>query len=295
MPNPTLLRVLAMTALASIVTFAPLSASPLLDALKKMDHAKIVAAFAAGASANERLDPLGTTPIFVAIEARDLDAMKLLVERGADVNASTSAEVLSQAPLHVAAGQGYIEGVKFLLDHGARIEQLNLASYTPLAMAAAFGRVEALSLLIERGASLDSRNISGNTPLAVAAAAGHAGAVRALVAAGASETIKNNNGQTVYDVAFAAADLSPDTKAGILAALQERRSPGTTAASASASASMCTDIAPIAKQLFAANPRASPQVLAEALRQYQVLRGCIAPPQKTECSWVAGTWTCITR
>ena len=291
MPKPTLLRVLAMTALASSVTFAPLSASPLLDALKKMDHAKIVAAFAAGASANERLDPLGTTPIFVAIEARDLDAMKLLVERGADVNASTSAEALSQAPLHVAAGQGYIEGVKFLLDHGARIEQLNLFSYTPLAMAAAFGRVEALSLLIERGAALDSRNISGNTPLAVAAAAGHAGAVRALVAAGASETIKNNNGQTVYDVAFAAADLSPDTKAGILAALQERRSPGTTAAPAP----VCTDIAPIAKRLAATNPRASPQVLMEALRQYQVLRGCIAPPQKAECSWVAGTWTCITR
>ena len=78
----------------------------------------------AGVKADPQEDAKSTfSPLTIAAQLGEMDAVKLLVARGADVNKGAAAHPKSPddvtSPLAMAASEGQTEVVQFLLDHGA--------------------------------------------------------------------------------------------------------------------------------------------------------------------------------
>jgi ankyrin repeat protein len=127
-------------------------------------------------------------------------------------------------PLHLAVDRGDREAVEILLNSGADPNVKDLAGGTPLHWAVASGFPDLVELLLERGADPNARDNAGNTPLHIAAM-GHTSEVaemfielaprfgleypydrldtiRILLEYGADLTAKNNYGQTPIDIAL---------------------------------------------------------------------------------------------
>ena len=75
--------------------------------------------FAAGADVNKP-DNDGATPLFAALERRQLKAIKLLIGAGADVNKPTNN---GATPLDIAAELGHHEAMKLLIEAGADVNK----------------------------------------------------------------------------------------------------------------------------------------------------------------------------
>ena len=118
-----------------------------------------------------RVNEKGETPLLVASQKGDYDAVTLLIAAGANVNMTIQGEdYTGYTPLHWAAQEGYVDIMKSLLTAGANP---NLKSekkkHVPLHFAADRGQVEAVSLLIKSGADVKATNDKGATPLHSAA------------------------------------------------------------------------------------------------------------------------------
>ncbi|MBN1798262.1 MAG: ankyrin repeat domain-containing protein [Spirochaetales bacterium] len=98
-----------------------------------------------------------------ALEADDLEYIRLLVERGADVNQKI---IEDYTPLMAACEQGNPAIVEYLIAHKARIndaaEDLGM---TPLMIAAAHGNTDVVELLLKHNADINAKNVDGLTAL----------------------------------------------------------------------------------------------------------------------------------
>ena len=109
------------------------------------------------------LDESESTPLHIAINEENLDAVRLLVEAGADIHLNNGYTML-----HLATQIPNDEILSFLLRQGMR-EELNALDEegkTPLLYAS--NDIRKVRLLIEAGADITSPNERGNTPLHVA-------------------------------------------------------------------------------------------------------------------------------
>jgi len=138
------------------------------------------------------VDPLGNTPLHLAIGSRNLTMIQLLLEKGADLKLRNAAgdsplhvavqmnapdllaillaspttnpdiqDDIGRTPLHTCTNE---EVAQLLLDHNANVNAIDLYGNTPLH----FGgnnQVPIVQLLLERGADVTARNIIGETPL----------------------------------------------------------------------------------------------------------------------------------
>ncbi len=103
----------------------------------------------------EVLDESGRSPLSAAVEAGQVEAVRLLLARGASVgflagrcsNPGQAALTL----LITAAHKGYTEIARLLLEHGVPVNGLT-HGLTPLVMAAAYGRWEVVRTLFAYGA-----------------------------------------------------------------------------------------------------------------------------------------------
>merc|ERR1719412_201085 len=96
--------------------------------------------------------------------------MKLLLDRGANPERRT-ADRSGQTPLHLATEAGQLEAMQELLNAGADPEAADEdRRHTPLHEAAALGKLTALELLVKSGAHVDVKadGDGGRTPLHVA-------------------------------------------------------------------------------------------------------------------------------
>lgn len=185
------------------------------------DLAGIAAAIAAGADVDAR-DERGRTPLMVATEARQTDAVRALLDAGADVDLQdekldnpflyAGAEglldilrLVNEAgadpaitnryggiALIPAAERGHVEVVRYLLNEtDVDVDHVNRLGWTALLEAILLSdggprHQEIVALLIEHGADVDLADGDGVRPLAHARARGHTATAALLEAAGAT-------------------------------------------------------------------------------------------------------------
>lgn len=133
-------------------------------------------------------------PLFDAVRARDLDAVRELLALGANANAVLPGD---GSPLIEAARKGQLETVKVLLAAGADPNQPVRGDGAPLIQASLSGNLAVVRLLVERGANVEIFVPGDETPLINAAQAGSLDIVTYLVERGAdvNRAVQANPGE----------------------------------------------------------------------------------------------------
>ena len=141
------------------------------------------------------------TPLFLAINQRHADAVKVLLEGGANPNARTGGMPL----LMQAVWDNNQPAVELLLAHQADVNEMNDSAvserWTPLHYAASSGDKAIAELLLKAGATVNARDTNGATPLHFAVSNGHQELAELLLAHDADPNARNNAGQTPLDLA----------------------------------------------------------------------------------------------
>ncbi|MHC4542315.1 MAG: ankyrin repeat domain-containing protein [Planctomycetota bacterium] len=136
----------------------------LFEAIRKGDVEQVRQLIAEGAdidakwgdtSTTEKEDIADDTPLYYAVDANNMDLVKLLVEAGADVNAG------SWPPLFGAVDKNNTAIAEYLIDHGANINVYplggSLEGWGPLQETAVINNsIEMAKLLIAKGGDINS-------------------------------------------------------------------------------------------------------------------------------------------
>lgn len=157
----------------------------LLDAVERGDIEGAREALTLGASIDAR-DELQTTPLMIAVFAKNAAMVHFLLANKADVLAERS----SEGALHLAARADVPEITETLLHHGAgahlTLQTLN-NKMTPLHIAALTGSENAARQLLQAGAPVNFRGEKYESALDVAAQGGHVNIIRLLVIEGQAD------------------------------------------------------------------------------------------------------------
>jgi uncharacterized protein len=168
--------------LAGLLVCMPLSpGSPLTDAVKKGDHARINVLLTQGGEVNTP-ESDGMTALHWAVHKSDLDSTTLLLKAGANVRATTRYGI---TPLWFACENGHGAIVELLLEAGADGNDRMRGGETALMMAARTGDLRSVKALLARGADVHAKENRGQTAIMWAAAEGHSGVVDLLIRSGA--------------------------------------------------------------------------------------------------------------
>jgi ankyrin repeat protein len=120
----------------------------------------------------------GATPIVLAAEVNNLDAIKALVEAGADPNIATESGTTA---LMMASGAGtdvqrarepeeravVVQTARYLVEHGADVNKPGQFGWTALHAAAYQGLNDEIEFLVKSGAKIDQKDEFGQTPLSI--------------------------------------------------------------------------------------------------------------------------------
>lgn len=133
-------------------------------------------------------------PLFDAVRARDIDAVRELIALGANANAVIPGD---GSPLIEASRKGQLDIVQMLLAAGADPNLPVRGDGAPLIQAAQSGNIAIVRLLVERGANVEVFVPGDETPLINAAQAGNLDIVTYLVDRGAdvNRAVQANPGQ----------------------------------------------------------------------------------------------------
>ena len=180
------------------------------------------------------------SPIIIAINLNNIDAIRLLIESGADINKASSAQF--HTPIIFAIEQENTEIIKLLINEGAnlyfeRLDNKNVLEYavynflksqnhnfdiiktlieanlninqkffnsksTLLIKMAEFDNQEYLSYLINKGASVNEKNKDGYSSLMIAGQYKNLKNVSLLLKNGANVNEQNNLGDTTLHLAL---------------------------------------------------------------------------------------------
>jgi hypothetical protein len=175
------------TAVTVVKTLLAHGANP--NARLKIDEEKAAAerklnAGGAGARAKRNamtiteIELNGATPVALAAEVNNLEAIKALVDAGADPLVATET---GTTPLMLASGAGTdvqrarsleerataIQTAKYLVDHGADVNAAGQFGWTALHSASYQGLNDVVAFLASKGAKLDAMDGLGQTPLSI--------------------------------------------------------------------------------------------------------------------------------
>jgi ankyrin repeat protein len=120
----------------------------------------------------------GATPVALAAEVNNIEAVKALVDGGADPLIATEA---GTTPLILASGAGTdvqrartleerataVETARYLIDHGADVNAAGQFGWTALHAASYQGLNDLIEFLVSKGAKLDTLDGLGQTPLSI--------------------------------------------------------------------------------------------------------------------------------
>lgn len=136
------------------------------EALESDDNVSLQRLLANGCTPNPR-DDYGVTPLHLACEKGNLDAVKLLIQYDADVDFP---DTRSDTPLVWALREKYVHISLQLVDAGAdvRSKYKGLFGMTPLHKAAELGDLNLVKLMLRKGAEVDATNYDFGTPIIVA-------------------------------------------------------------------------------------------------------------------------------
>ena len=146
------------------------------------------------------------TPLVDAAKTGDLARVESLIE--ADPAAVDQAGADGSTPLHWAVNQDHLGMVEALLGADADAQARNRYGFPPIALAAMNGNADILTLLIHAGADARATVPGGESAIMTAARTGDPDAIRVLLAAGADPNLPNEAGQTA--LMWAGAANNPD-------------------------------------------------------------------------------------
>jgi ankyrin repeat protein len=120
----------------------------------------------------------GATPLALAAEVNNLEAIKVLVAAGADPNIPTAK---GTTPLILASGAGTdvqrarsieersmaLDTAKYLVEHGADVNAVGQFGWTALHAASYQGITDLIEYLVSKGAKLETKDELGQTPLSI--------------------------------------------------------------------------------------------------------------------------------
>lgn len=175
--------------LIALLCLPGLASDALHTAVYNDDLATARRLLAAGADV-KAANRYGVTPLSLACENGNVDAIGLLLDAGADPNTVLPG---GETALMTAARTGNTAAVKLLLARGADVHaKESKRGQTALMWAAAEGHAETVEVLLRAGADFKTRLSSGFTPFLFAVREGHIPVVQALLKAGVSpnETIQ---------------------------------------------------------------------------------------------------------
>jgi ankyrin repeat protein len=155
-------------------------------------------------------DGRGSTALYSAVEASDLDTVRLLVEKGVDPATPDSS---GWTPLMSASNKCNLDAVQFLLSKGADVNAANqfggqvkfgkiaMTGLTPLMQAAAYCNVPVIQALLDAGAKVNAKDGRSMTTLMFSVASEHQDldVVKVLLKAGAEVNVKSITGETALD------------------------------------------------------------------------------------------------
>ena len=163
---------------------------------KAAEASDVTRCLQAGAGLEVR-DEHGRTPLRLAAQVGNVEAIRILANAGADPNTRSNSY---ETPLLAAAVGGAVETVTALLQAGANPNAREPRDGTTLLhTAAAVGTAEILAVLLEAGADPNARDRDGTTPLHTAAAVGTAEVLAVLLEAGANPNALDRNRKTPWD------------------------------------------------------------------------------------------------
>jgi ankyrin repeat protein len=175
------------TAVTVVKTLLAHGANP--NARLQLDKEKIAAevkAQAGGAGARNKRTSItiteieleGATPVMLAAEVNNIEAVKVLVEAGADPRIATEQ---GTTPLILASGAGTdvqrarsleerataVRTARYLVEHGADVNAAGQFGWTALHAAAYQGYNDVIEFLVSKGAKIDAMDALGQTPLSI--------------------------------------------------------------------------------------------------------------------------------
>jgi ankyrin repeat protein len=109
-------------------------------------------------------DTNGLTPLDVAVQAKQTEAVRLLLAKNAP---DASSKYGISTPLHEAAASGDINALTNALQTTTNLEAHDELGFTPFQIAVKRGHLLAASLLLEAGANVNARDAKGNTALQI--------------------------------------------------------------------------------------------------------------------------------
>mgnify|MGYP000586704630 CR=1 FL=1 len=116
-----------------------------------------------GADVNAK-DNQGATPLHNAATYGRKEVAEVLIANGADVKVR-SGEPIGNTPLGIAIQNSYPEIVELLIDKDTDVNAKDVGGGTLLGWAARFGQTKVAELLIAKGADVNAKDHTGRTPL----------------------------------------------------------------------------------------------------------------------------------
>lgn len=133
--------------------------------------------------------------VFNACKKAPLSTLRVLLSLGIDANAPVT--LGGATPLVVASNHGNLDAVKLLCSHGAGIHLAARSGLTPFDMACKYGHADVAGYLLSRDTDVARRTAAATRELPAACARTHAELVRVLVAHGAPVNLADPSGCTL--------------------------------------------------------------------------------------------------
>lgn len=149
----------------------------------------------------------GRTPLYYAALTGHDEILLYLLRCGADPNKGASWKG-GDTPMHVAAERGDADALRIMIANGGIVDAINYAKQTPMAKAAHHRNVQAVKLLVHEGAKINAEDRMGNTPLSYPSGfvdgfkSNYCEIVKYLVEHGAEINHVDHNGETALHEAI---------------------------------------------------------------------------------------------
>lgn len=127
-----------------------------IDSAGKKDPAALKSWLAKGVNVNKK-GLLGLTALSAAIQAKNIENMRLLLEAGADFRIPS----MGSPALHFAILENFPEGAEILLEAGADPHQSGLLGVSAFSQAAVSGNVEIVRSMLQHGTNPDRVHPNG--------------------------------------------------------------------------------------------------------------------------------------
>ncbi len=166
--------------------------------LPNIDNDRVGELIQKGANVNVR-DPEDMTALmWVSMNRKYIETLRILLNGGADANLGDKD---GDTALMKATSEDNEEGVKALISHGADLDLKNKKGLTALMLAAYYDRKRVAEILIGRGADVDMKDVWGRTAIMYGSHEARGEAVEPLIRAGADVNAKTYSNFTALMMA----------------------------------------------------------------------------------------------